>query len=178
MVLEKSVRNHLTFAVSIFIVSSLSGCSSGDGKSDYERLMESKQGAKTSLASSGAKLQEKQYPVGKGWVVDLKGLTITDDLLREVKQLGNIAELNMSGSTVSDDHLRLMHELGLQVLLAKLDLSNTAVSDAGLSQLSGTIFLSELNLSKTKVTRAAAEQFKKSRQSDPKARVKVTNVKL
>ena len=141
-------------------------------------MMESKQATATSLASSGAKVQEKQYPIGKGYVVDLRGLTITDDLLREVKKLGNIAELDLSRSTITDDHLKLMHELGLHTLLAKLDLSHTAVTSAGLDHLAGCIFLSELNLSGTKITPAAVSQFKKAREADPKVKIKVTNVKL
>ena len=112
-----------------------------DGKSDFDRMMESKQAASDSLASSGAKFQEKQYPIGRGWVVNLHGLTISDNLLRDVKRLGNVAELDMSKSTVTDDHIRLMHELGLHVVLAKLDLSHTAVTDAALDHLSGCIFL-------------------------------------
>ena len=156
----------------------LAGCSRGDGKSDFDRMMESKQAASDSLASSGAKFQEKQYPIGRGWVVNLHGLTISDNLLRDVKRLGNVAELDMSKSTVTDDHIRLMHELGLHVVLAKLDLSHTAVTDAALDHLSGCIFLGELNLTGTKVTRAAVDRFRNSRQADPKIRVKNTSVKF
>jgi hypothetical protein len=156
----------------------LSGCTKSDGKSDYERMMEDQKSTATSLSGAGVKVQQKQYPVGIGYVVDLRGLTITDDLLKEVKKLGNIAELDASRSTITDDHLKLMHEIGLHTLLAKLDLSNTAVTDAGLGHLEGCIFLSELNLSGTKVTPAAVSQFKRARETDPKARIKTTNVKL
>ena len=156
----------------------LLGCGKQNGgESDYDKMARAKQGVADSLASSGAKVQEKQYPVGKGWVVSLRGLTVTDDLLREVKQLGNIAELDLSKSTVTDEHLALMHELGLHALLAKLDLSNTAVTDAALQKLDGCIFLSELNLTGTKVTAAAVEQFKKARQADERARIKNTTVR-
>jgi hypothetical protein len=156
----------------------VAGCSRGNGKSDFDRMMESKQAASDSLASSGAKFQEKQYQVGRGWVVDLHGLTISDNLLRDVKRLGNIAELNMAKSTVTDDHIRLMHELELHVVLAKLDLSHTAVTDAALDHLSGCIFLMELNLTGTKVTPTAVERFRNSRQADPKIRMKNTKIKL
>jgi hypothetical protein len=177
MSIEQVQRIRLT-ATATLVAVVLSGCSKGDGKSDYDRMMENKQGAATSLASSGAKVQEKQYPIGKGYVVELRNLPITDDLLREVKRLGNIAELDLSRSTVTDDHLKLMHELGLHTLLAKLDLSHTAVTDAGLAHLEGCLFLMELNLSGTKVTPGAVGQFKKAREADPKVRIKTTNVKL
>jgi hypothetical protein len=165
-------------AVAALVVAALSGCSASAGKSDYEKMVESKQGAATSLANSGAKVQEKQYLIGKGYVVELQGLTITDDLLREVKKLGNIAELDLSRSTVTDDHLKLMHEIGLHTVLTKLDLSRTAVTNAGLAHLDGCVFLSELNLTGTKVTSPAVSQFKKTREADPRAKVKTTTVKL
>jgi hypothetical protein len=173
-----AIRSVWSVLSAILIGAAISGCSRGDGKSDYDRMMEAKQGAANSLASSGAKFEEKQYPVGKGWVVNLHGLTISDDLLKEVKKLGNVAELDMAKSTVTDEHLRLMHELNLHVVLTKLDLSNTAVTDAALQHLDGCIFLSELNLTGTKATPAGVERFKKSRQSDPKVRIKNTTVKL
>jgi hypothetical protein len=155
----------------------LSGCGKGDGPSDYEKMMQAKQGAADSLATSGAKVTEKQYPVGKGWVVDLRGVTVSDDLLRQVKQLGNVAELNLAKTNVTDDQMRLIHELDMQVLLTKLDLSHTAVTDAGLDQLDGNIFLTDLNLTGAKVSAEAVARFKQRRQADPKVRVKNTNVR-
>ena len=152
------------------------GCGSKGGPSDYEKMVQAKQGASDALAAAGGKVQEKQYPVGRAFVVELRGATITDDLLRQVKELGNIAELNLSQSTLTDDHLRTMHELGLHVLLNKLDLSHTAVTDAGLEQLDGNIFLAELNLTGTKVTRGAVERFKQKRLTDARVRVKEIRV--
>jgi hypothetical protein len=154
------------------------GCSKQGGPSDYEKMMQAKQGAADSLASSGAKVQEKQYPLGKAWAVDLHGLTLTENLLKEVKQLGNIAELDLGKSTVTDDDLAAMQEMGLLTVLVKLDLSNTAVTDAGLTNLEGCIFLSELNLTGTRATPAGVERLKKARQADPKVRVKNTTVRM
>lgn len=165
-------------AAAALVAAALSGCSASAGKSDYEKMAETKQAAAAALAGSGAKVQEKQYLIGRGYVVDLHGLTITDDLLREVKKLGNIAELDLNRSTVTDDHLRLMHELGLHALLTRLDLSRTAVTSAGLEHLNGCLFLSELNLTGTKVTSPAVGQFKKAREADPRVKVKATTVKL
>ncbi|HJZ56691.1 MAG TPA: hypothetical protein VKE74_17120 [Gemmataceae bacterium] len=171
-------RAALVGAVGFAILLLAAGCGSKGGPSDYEKMVQAKQGASDALAAAGAKVQEKQYPVGRGYVVELRGATITDDLLRHVKELGNIAELNLSQSTLTDDHLRTMHELGLHVLLNKLDLSHTAVTDAGLDHLDGNLFLVELNLTGTKVTRAAVERFKQKRQADARVRVKDTRVIL
>jgi len=156
----------------------LSGCGKNDGPSDYEKMMQAKQGAADSLAGSGVKMQEKQYPVGTGWVVDFRGVSVSDELLRQVKKVGNIAELDFARTNITDDQMRLIHELDMQVLLAKLDLSHTAVTDAALDQLDGNLFLMELNLTGTKVTPAAVARFKQKRQADPKVRVKNTTVRL
>lgn len=156
----------------------LFGCGKGDGLSDYDRMVQGQKGSADSLASSGAKMKEKQYVLGKAWVVDLSGVQVSDDILKQVKQLGNVAELNLSKSTITDSHLKVMHDLGLHVLLNRLDLSKTSVTDAALDQLDGCMFLATLNLSGTKVTPAAAERFKQKRLQDPKAKVKVTTVQL
>jgi hypothetical protein len=157
----------------------LSGCGSSDrGLSDNDRRMLAIQGGADALRNQGAKIQEKHYPVGTGWVVDLRGLTVNDELLRQVKQLGNVAELDLGNTGVTDDHLKLMHEIGLHVLLARLDLSNTAVTDAGLDHLDGCIFLMELNLSGTKVTPAAVQRFNLNRQADPRVKVNPTTIRL
>lgn len=166
------------FVLSLLTTAALAGCGKNDGPSDYEKMVEQKQKASGSLAGSGAKFEEKQFAVGKGWVVDLRGVTVSEELLKQVKALGNIAELNLSKTNVSDDHLRIMHDLDLHVVLAKLDLSHSAVTDAGLVHLNGCIFLMELNLTGTKVSPAAVSEFKKARMADPKAKIKNTSVKI
>jgi hypothetical protein len=154
------------------------GCGENNGPSDYDKMVASKKGAADALTQAGAKTQKKQYPVGEAWVVDLRGLTITDDLLRRVKDLGNVAELDLSRSTVTDQQLSLIKELGLQVLLNRLDLSQTAVTDAGLDRLDGFIFLATVDLTGTRVTRAAADRLKQRVANDPKSRIKTINVKM
>jgi hypothetical protein len=174
-----SGRRAVPAALAAFALTVVIGCGKQNGGvSDYDKMMAAKQNASTSLADSGVKTAEKQYPLGKAWTVDMRGRSITDDLLRKVKELGTVAEIDLSKSTVTDDHLHLMHELGLHTLLAKLDLSNTAVTDAGLQKLDGCVFLSELNLAGTKVTPGAVERFKKNRQTDPRVRIKNTTVRL
>ena len=49
----------------------LAGCSQSGGPSDYDKMVAAKKGAADSLATSGAKVVEKQYPpLGSGWTVD------------------------------------------------------------------------------------------------------------
>jgi hypothetical protein len=172
-------RSRYLILIALTALLTLSGCGSKDGGlSDNDRRMLAIKTGADGLRSQGAKLQEKQYQVGTGWVVDLRGLTVTDDLLKQVKQLGNIAELDLSTTGVGDAQLKLMHEIGLHLFLARLDLSHTAVTDAALEHLDGCLFLMELNLTGTQVTPAAVDRFKRSRQADPRAHVKTTVVKL
>ena len=154
------------------------GCGGDTGPSDYDKMVASKQGAADALAQAGAKTEKRQYALGEAWVVDLRGLTVTDDLLRRVKDVGNVAELDLSRSTVTDDQLGLIKELGLHVLLTRLDLSSTGVTDAGLDRLDGFVFLSQLDLTGTRVTRAAADRLKQRIANDPKARLKNVTIKM
>jgi hypothetical protein len=156
-----------TFARVLLAALVLSGCQK-DGPSDFERMRQAQDNAADSLKGQGAKVKQMDYPQGRAWSVNLSGATISDNLLREVKQLGKITELDLSKSTVTDDHLGLINDLGLSTLLLKLDLSQTAVTDAGFEKLVNLALLSDLNLVGTKVTPAAVERFKQNRLTDPK----------
>src|SRR5947209_2968060 len=81
----------------------LSGCGPKDGLSDNDRRMLAIQDGAEALRSQGVKVEERNYSVGNAWAVNLSGMSISDDLLKQVKQLGNISELNLSKSLVTDD---------------------------------------------------------------------------
>jgi hypothetical protein len=164
-------------AAGVLALSLAAGCSDSGGPSDYDKMMAERQGAADTLTGAGAKITQKHYPLGDAWVVDLSGKPVSDNMIRQLKQVGNVAELNLSKTGLTDQHLALMHELGLHLLLFKLDLSHTAVTDAGLGHLDGNLFLSELNLTGTKVTPAGVAQFKKKREQDHKVKIKNTVVK-
>lgn len=172
-----TARQHAAWIALAAALAATLGCGGSGGPSDYDRMVEAQKGASDTLAGAGVKTQQKAYPLGTAWVVDMTGVTVTDDLLQKVKALGNVAELDLKNSTVTDAHLAKMHEIGLHTVLNKLDLSNTAVTDAGLEQLDGNLFLAELNLTKTKVTQTGVTQFLKKRQANPNVRIKNTNVK-
>jgi hypothetical protein len=144
----------------------LAGCGPRDGLSDNERRMLNLQNAAEALRGQGAKVEEKHYPIGDAYAVNLSGMTITDDLLKKVKSLGNISELDFSKSTLNDGHLGVAQEMGMFTLVTNLDLSNTAVTDAGFEKLDNLRFLSQMNLAGTKVTPAAVERFKAKRLKD------------
>lgn len=186
MTIDPSVGRYVVIGVAVLGVAILvavvftpTSCGGSGGPSDYDRMVEAQKAAESAAGSQGAKYTLKKYPVGEAYVVDLKGMTITDDLLRQIQTMGKVSELDLSKSTVTDEQLGLINDLGLGVFLFKLDLSHTGVTDAGLAKLGGGgLFLSEVNLVGTKVTPAAVAEFKKKRATNPNARVKSTTVKL
>ena len=156
----------------------LAGCKGGDGLSDYERKQKQLEGAAAELRGAGADVRSVRYPQGDAWAVGLSGMRVDDELLNRLKSLGRVAELDLSKSTVNDDTVSRLNEVEIGGLLVKLDLSHTAVTDAGLDKLQNLVVLSNLNLTGTKVTAAGVERFKKKRQSDPKILVKTTSVRM
>jgi hypothetical protein len=184
--IDPSVSRYVIIGVAVLGVGILAaavftpaGCGVSGGPSDYDRMVEDQKAAADAAASQGAKYTLKKYPLGEAYVVSLKGMTITDDLLRQLQTMGKVSELDVSGSTITDDQLGLISDLGLGAFLFKLDLSNTGITDAGIAKLGGGgLFLSEVNLVGTKVTPAAVAEFKRKRQANPNARVKNTTVKL
>src|SRR5262245_19525306 len=130
-----------------------------------------------SLQKQGATVKEKDYPPhGTGYVVNLSGARLADDTFRDLKGLQRVAELDLSKSSLADDQMDQLNEVSKD--LVRLDLSNTAVTDAGLGKLKAVYVLFNLNLAGTKVTAAGVARFQKQRLESPYTKVKRTNVKL
>jgi len=117
------------------------------------------------LKGYGAKLKEVQYVQGKAYVVNLSGVAISDDIVKRLKELGTVTELDMSKSTVTDDQLGAMVANNMFTFLLRFDLSNTGITDAGLEKLDNLLVLNELNLTGSKVTKAAADRWAQKRKS-------------
>src|SRR5947209_962728 len=139
-------RNGLTrgvaWASALAAATILAGCRRNQGPSDYERVVQARQAEEqsredvvASLRGQRFKLEKKRYPQGEAWAVDLTGAIVTDDLVAQLKKLGHISELNLSKSTVTDESLATMNQVKLFTYCLKLDLSQTAVTDAGLDAL-------------------------------------------
>jgi hypothetical protein len=144
----------------------LAGCGKKGGPSDNDLRLQGIQDAATDLKSKGAKIEDRTYQIGHAKAVNLSGMEVNEQVLRQVKSLGNISELNLSKTTFSDEHMALFQELELGTFAVKLDFSHTALTDAGFEKLNNLRFLSNLNLTGTKVSRKAVDAFKKKRQDD------------
>lgn len=157
----------------------LSGCK-GDGLSDYEREQNRKEDSLNTLRAQGAKVESKKYPqnprYGNGYVVNLSGLQITDDTFQKLKGLQKVSELDLSKSSISDDQMDKLNEV--IPLILKLDLSNTAVTEAGLEKLTKLNFCFKLILTGSKVTPAGAERFRQQRLARPSTQIKDMKIQM
>jgi hypothetical protein len=135
--------------------------------------------ASTALQEMGAKVEEKAYPRGrKAWTVDLSGLTLNDETFNHLRNIGHITELNFSKTNLSDAQLDIMNDPEFAAVILKLDLSNTAITDAGLEKLTKLSVLGELNLTGTHVTPAGIERFRESRKVNQAVPVEFRELKI
>ena len=160
----------------------IGGCSSYSGPSEYEQRQAAKKNLLEEVRKQGGKIEEKHFDVfgksGDAWVIDLKGATISDEMIEAMATLGYIAEMNLSGSTITDEQLIRMDELRIGRVVMKLDLSNTAITDAALDELKNFYNLGQLNLKGTEATAEGVERFNKQQQSNPKVSLPFRNPKI
>jgi hypothetical protein len=169
--------------VPLLLLSILSGCNGGDGLSDYQREENKREQRVSSLRDQGATISTKDYPpYGRGYVVNLSGAQVTPAAFQTLKDLNKqggrqgIAELDLSKSSIGDDLMDQLNEIAH--FLVKLDLSNTAVTDAGLQKLTNLNVCFNLNLAGTQVTPEGVSSFKNERLNRPTTIVKNTNIQL
>jgi hypothetical protein len=160
----------------ILVAGLLVGCGE-DAVQLHQRYIESQQQAVETIKAAGGDANKKQYPLGEGWVVKLSGVTLNDELFQSLKTLERVSELDLSKSTLTDADMPRVMEVG--GVLFKLNLSNTAVTDASIAPLADAVLLAELDVTGTKVTPAAISQLTTKRRSDPKImpQFKATKVK-
>ena len=159
---------HSTTAALLFLAPFLSGgCGMfGDGKSDFERQASSKEAAKGWLEEHGAKFEDKQYPQGHAWSVDLTGAELSAETFEKLKHCGYVSELNFSGTSLDDELLAELDDVQITGVLVQLNLSGTQVTDAGIGELKTFGLLMAMDLTGTQVTPAGIEAFKKNRQAN------------
>lgn len=93
-------------------------------------------------------------PLGAGWQIEFqrKGKEVGDDQLAPVATLGDaVVSLNLRGTRTTDEGLRHLSNLKN---LARLHLERTGVGDGGMAHLTGLAKLEYLNLYGTKITDA------------------------
>ncbi|MDZ4687761.1 MAG: hypothetical protein SH850_22035 [Planctomycetaceae bacterium] len=149
-----------------------------NGPGSFAAVSKAAKSAEETLASQGAKLEQKTYPLGTGWVVDLHDKDVNEETFAALKKLGYIAELNLNGTKIADDHTKHFSGEGIGSVLVELDLGKTEVTDEGLKNIKDSLYLTKLNLSGTKATAAGVAQWEQARASDSRIRPEFKKVKI
>jgi hypothetical protein len=152
-----------------------SGCGMGYGTSEYEQWRNKKENFADLVKQMGGTAEEKYFNMfgqqGMAWIIDLSGAKYTpeqfEEFMESLPAMGYIAGMNFSGTPITDEHLRRIGEGKFGRTCMNLDLSNTAITDAGIDGMTNFNCLNTVNLKGTSVTKAAADRLKK-RQFDNK----------
>ncbi|MGQ0637049.1 MAG: hypothetical protein ACT4QC_20760 [Planctomycetaceae bacterium] len=150
------------------VLAALCGC--GGAESQYNELAKTQTDARGTLEAQGAKISSKFLPVvGESLVIDLSGSkSITDGTFEALRQTGRIiSELDLSNTNVNDSQLAILNDKELSGGLARLNLSDTEITDKGLENITLMGFLGELNLKNSKVTSDGIKSFLKARAENP-----------
>lgn len=145
------------FLTLLFLVA-MPGCRRGAPSNAYQQEEQNKDEAMNRLREQGATITPKNYPaLGNGYAVELKGAQINDQTFQSLKALKRVTELDLSKSSLNDDLMDQLNEVAS--FIGRLNLSDTAVTDAGLAKLTNLDICLFLNLTGTKVTPEAAKRF-------------------
>jgi hypothetical protein len=145
------------FLTLLFVVA-MPGCKRGAPSNAYQQEEENKDEAMNRLREQGATITPKTYPmIGNGYAVELKSAQIDDQTFQSLKTLKRVTELDLSKSSLADEQMEQLNDIAY--LIGRLNLSDTAVTDAGLAKLTNLERCMFLNLTGTKVTPKAAKRF-------------------
>jgi hypothetical protein len=144
------------------------GCNRSGGLSEFERAQKKKDDAAGAIRAMGGEVTTVNYPAyGDGWAVKLRAAQITDDVFKHMKTLKRVSELDLSKSNITDAQLARLSEQDVGNMIVKLDLSQTAITDAGVDNLKLPL-LTQFTVTGTKISDAAVDRLKQSRASDPR----------
>jgi hypothetical protein len=158
-------RRRLRFVGALLLLLA-AGCGLYQGKSEYEKVQDKRQGLIDLVAEAGgtAKIEGRtRFGITMdGWFIDLSGAELNEELLETMvtfAQNNPVFELNLSKSSITDEQLKQLDAGKVLQKCFVLDLSDTAITDAGLDALSNFYVIQELKLKGTKVTPAAVKRL-------------------
>lgn len=144
----------------------LSGCGMFEGKSEYEQLQDKYRSFSDLIADYGGSAKREQGSRGgfsmTGWFIDLSGAELTENLIDSMIERAKhdpVFDLNLSNSTITDEQLARLDEGNVLQKCFFLDLSGTAITDAGLDACSNFYVIHELNVTGTELTPEAIERL-------------------
>jgi hypothetical protein len=150
---------------SFCIAMAASGCGYS-GPSEFRQLQQKLDSFADVIRSAGGEATKEGKSMHgyqmAGWLIDLSGATITDDLIDHIIVIGKsdpVFQLNLSNTNITDEQLAKLDSGNVLQKMVDLDLSNTTISNSGLEQLSNFYCLTTLNLKGSKATAAAAKRL-------------------
>ncbi|MEO2036130.1 MAG: hypothetical protein ABGZ35_28995 [Planctomycetaceae bacterium] len=157
---------HRMAHVAAVIVLLPAGCGFYDTKSGYEQMKEENQSFSDLVEAAGGSAERRPITVpgfqNVGWIVDLSGAEITEDLIEKMLEYNKrdpFLQLNLSDSTITDEQLAQLDAGDVLQKVYTLDLKNTGITDAGLDGISNFYVIHELWLKGTQVTLEAVERL-------------------
>ncbi|MFN9974548.1 MAG: hypothetical protein ACK58T_32120 [Phycisphaerae bacterium] len=162
-----SVVNRLIPVIACGLVTVFTGCGSGySGPSEYEQYQKKRMGFVETIQSLGGKAEYGEKSMHgfrmSGWLIQLPGADVSDELISQIIEHTRdqaVFQLNFSGSKITDAQLVALDAGKVLQKTVELDLSNTAITDAGLDKLQRLYCLSELKLKGTSASKSAATRL-------------------
>ena len=151
------------------------GCNSYTGKTDFERMRESKDDFRALVTEMGGTTDYKMFNVlgeqGMAWIIDLNGSQFTagqfDDFLDLLNLMKDyVAELNLSGSTITDDQFIRYDDAMHGRTVRELNLSGTAITDQAIEKMDNFYLLSKADFSETSITKPVVDEMLKRRRAN------------
>ncbi|MGQ0636794.1 MAG: hypothetical protein ACT4QC_19455 [Planctomycetaceae bacterium] len=147
-------------------IAALCGCSTRYGESEYAQFARTRQGFVDLIAKAGGTAVIEPHAMHgfqmEGWSIDLSKAGITDEIVEQLASTAQeqpIVKLVLAGSTITDDQLKRLDGGKVLQKTVILDLSDTAITDAGLDQLKQHFVVTELNLKGSKATLEAGKRL-------------------
>jgi hypothetical protein len=145
----------------------MTGCGdSYTGPSAYQQLKMQEEGFGGVIAAAGGSAKKEGATMHgfqmSGWQINLAGGQVTDEIVDAIIEVGKVDPvflLNLSRTGITDDQLARLDSNKVLQKTVELDLSETAISDAGLDRLSNYYCITKLNLKGSKATSAGAKRL-------------------
>lgn len=152
-------------AIVVILAGCCCGCRPSAPANEYAELVETLKNSEDHLNSVG-KTVRKTYPPGDAWSIDLKGATIDDQIISDITTLDRVSELLLSGATITDEQLQTLVQSDRTGYLNVLDISKTAITDAGVTGLADKKYLQTLNIKGSQVSEGFVSKLNSARQGN------------
>ncbi|MBL8851187.1 MAG: hypothetical protein JNG89_16015 [Planctomycetaceae bacterium] len=159
------MHTNVRWAIAVVLAGCCCGCRPSAPANEYQQLVETLKSSEDRLNAVG-KIERKTYPPGSAWSIDLHGATIDDQIIQDIVSLDLVSELLLGGATITDAQLQTLLTSDRTGYLNVLDISKTAITDAGVAGVADKKYLQTLNVQGSQVSEAFAAKLNSDRQGN------------